>query len=101
MSYFILVKLKTNWHRHDYSETEAEKKPVQTGTPVFVRELKSRHFPRADDVIKYLKGQQLTMQYLQTNGFDVPIVVDTKDGLDMVVPPPNFSLYDVQNYIGI
>ncbi|XP_058791434.1 lysine-specific demethylase phf2-like isoform X3 [Phymastichus coffea] len=95
-----IMKVRTNWHRHNYSEMEAEGKPVQTGTPVFIRELKSRHFPKADDIVKHLKGQQLTMQYLQTNGFDIPIIVDIKDGLDMVVPPPNFSLYDVQTYIG-
>ena len=89
-----------NWHRHDYTEIDADNKPVQTGTPVFIRELKSRHFPRADDIIKHLKGQQLTMQYLQTNGFDSPIMVDTKDGLDIIVPPPNFNVQDVANHIG-
>lgn len=90
-----------NWHRHDYTEADADGKPVQTGTPVFVRELKSRHFPKADDIIKRLRGQQLTMQYLQANGFDYPIVVDSKDGLDMTVPPTNFSVYDVESYIGM
>ncbi|XP_016841156.1 lysine-specific demethylase phf2 isoform X1 [Nasonia vitripennis] len=94
------MKVKLNWHRHNYSEIQADSKPVQTGTPVFIRELKSRHFPRADDIVKHLRGQQLTMQYLQTNGFDIPIIVDSKDGLDMIVPPPNFSLYDIENYIG-
>ena len=94
------MKIKVNWHRHDYSEIQADVKPVQTGTPVFIRELKSRHFPKADDIIKHLRGQQLTMQYLQTNGFEIPIIVDSKDGLDMIVPPPNFSLYDIESYIG-
>lgn len=40
------VKLQTNFHRHNYSESEPENKPVQTGTAVFIKELKSRHFPR-------------------------------------------------------
>ncbi|XP_076276881.1 histone lysine demethylase PHF8 isoform X4 [Lasioglossum baleicum] len=95
-----LMKVKLNWHRHDYSETDADNKPVQTGTPVFIRELKSRHFPKADDIVKHVRGQQLTLQYLQTNGFENAIIIDGKDGLDMVVPPPNFSVYDVESYIG-
>ncbi|XP_076237493.1 histone lysine demethylase PHF8 isoform X4 [Calliopsis andreniformis] len=95
-----LMKAKLNWHRHDYSEADADTKPVQTGTPVFIRELKSRHFPKADDIVKHIRGQQLTLQYLQTNGFETPIIIDGKDGLDMIVPPPNFSVYDVESYIG-
>ncbi|KAG7207012.1 hypothetical protein KM043_000902 [Ampulex compressa] len=95
-----LMKVRMNWHRHDYSELDADTKPVQTGTPVFIRELKSRHFPKADDIVKHVRGQQLTLQYLQTNGFENPIIIDGKDGLDMTVPPPNFSVYDVESYIG-
>ncbi|XP_033213508.1 lysine-specific demethylase phf2-like isoform X2 [Belonocnema kinseyi] len=95
-----LMKARMNWHRHDYSEINAETKPVQTGTPVFIRELKSRHFPKADDVVKYLRGQQLTIQYLQNIGFDTPIIVDGKEGLDMIVPPSNFSVYDIEGYVG-
>lgn len=89
-----------NWHRHDYTERDAETKPVQTGTPVFTRELKSRHFPKADEVVKHVRGQQLTFQYLQTNGFETPIIIDGKEGLDMVVPPSSFSVYDVETHIG-
>lgn len=89
-----------NWHRHDYTERDADTKPVQTGTPVFIRELKSRHFPKADDIVKHVKGQQLTLQYLQTNGFETPIIIDGKDGLDMTVPPQSFSVYDVETYVG-
>ncbi|XP_017883997.1 histone lysine demethylase PHF8-like isoform X3 [Ceratina calcarata] len=95
-----LMKVRLNWHRHDYSEPDADAKPVQTGTPVFIRELKSRHFPKADEVVKHIRGQQLTLQYLQTNGFEAPIIIDGKDGLDMTVPPPNFSVYDIESYIG-
>ncbi|XP_053974344.1 histone lysine demethylase PHF8-like isoform X3 [Hylaeus volcanicus] len=95
-----LMKARLNWHRHDYSESDADTKPVQTGTPVFIRELKSRHFPKADEIVKHVRGQQLTLQYLQTNGFESPIIIDGKDGLDMVVPPPNFSVYDIESYIG-
>lgn len=89
-----------NWHRHDYTERDADTKPVQTGTPVFIRELKSRHFPKADEIVKHVKGQHLTLQYLQTNGFETPIIIDGKDGLDITIPPLSFSVYDVETYIG-
>ncbi|XP_032681112.1 lysine-specific demethylase 7A-like isoform X2 [Odontomachus brunneus] len=95
-----IMKVRTNWHRHDYSEYNADTKPVQTGTPVFIRELKTRHFPKADEIVKHLKGQQLSLQYLQTNGFENPIIVDGKESLDMTLPPSNFSVLDVENYIG-
>ncbi|XP_072747307.1 histone lysine demethylase PHF8 isoform X1 [Anoplolepis gracilipes] len=95
-----LMKTRMNWHRHDYTERDADTKPVQTGTPVFIRELKSRHFPKADEIVKHVKGQHLSLQYLQTNGFENPIIVDGKDGLDMTIPPQNFSVYDVETYIG-
>ncbi|XP_011630466.1 histone lysine demethylase PHF8-like isoform X1 [Pogonomyrmex barbatus] len=95
-----LMKVRTNWHRHDYSECDADTKPVQTGTPVFIRELKSRHFPKADEIVKHVKGYQLTFQYLQINGFETPIIIDGKDGLDMTVPPPSFNVNDVETYIG-
>ncbi|XP_011308381.1 histone lysine demethylase PHF8 isoform X2 [Fopius arisanus] len=93
-------KIRMNWHRHDYSEVDADSKPVQTGTPVFIRELKSRHFPKADEVVKNVRGQQLTLQYLEANGFETPFIINGKDGLDMNVPPSNFSVYDVESYIG-
>ncbi|XP_046745971.1 histone lysine demethylase PHF8-like isoform X1 [Diprion similis] len=95
-----LMKTRMNWHRHDYGESEASSKAVQTGTPVFIRELKSRHFSKSDDIIKHVRGQQLTLQYLQTHGFETPVIIDGKDGLDMTVPPANFSVYDVESYIG-
>lgn len=89
-----------NWHRHDHTEENADTKPVQTGTAVFIRELKSRHFPKADEMIKRVRGQQLTLQYLQNHGFSNPIIIDGKDGLDMTLPPSNFSVYDIESYIG-
>lgn len=94
------MKPRTNWHRHDYSEYNADLNPIQTGTPVFLRELRNRHFKDSKEVVKYLKGKQLTLQYLQTNGFENPIVIDEKEGLNMTVPPSSFSVFDVENYIG-
>lgn len=40
------VKKRRNWHRHDYTEIDDGSKPVQAGTRTFVKELRSRVFPR-------------------------------------------------------
>lgn len=47
-----------------------------------------------------MRGQQLTETLLQQQGFNNPIVIDGKDGLDMTIPLDNFSLYDVESYVG-
>lgn len=47
-----------------------------------------------------MRGQQLTENYLQQQGFNSPIVVDQKDGLDITLPSENFSIFDVEAYIG-
>ncbi|XP_056646362.1 lysine-specific demethylase 7B-like [Diorhabda sublineata] len=89
-----------NWHRHDYWDDNASTKPVQTGTPVFIKELCARHFTPETDVVMHMRGQQLTETFLKTHGFNKPISIDTKDGLDLTVPPENFSVYDVESFIG-
>jgi len=55
----------------------------------------------ADEIpILQLSGYDLTCEYLEQNGFDVPIIVDRPDGLDLHVPPPTFTVHDVENYVG-
>lgn len=46
-----------------------------------------------------LRGQQLTLPYLHSNGFTQPILVEGKDGLGLHVPQ-NFTVQDVENYVG-
>lgn len=75
-------------------------KPVQTGTPVFIRELCARHFASEVEVVLHMRGQQLTESYLKVHGFCNPIVIDGKEGLDITIPPDNFSVYDVESYVG-
>lgn len=96
----ILDKPYRNWHRHDYWDEDAGGKPVQTGTPVFIKELRARHFASEGEVVIHMRGQQLTDVYLQQQGFNSPIVVDQKDGLDITLPSENFSIFDVESYIG-
>lgn len=46
VSLCVAVKQRNNWHRHDYTEPDDGSKPVQAGTPVFIKELQTRTFPR-------------------------------------------------------
>lgn len=54
----------------------------------------------ADDILVKLSGCQLTMDFLEENGFDQPILVQKKDGLGMSMPAPTFYISDVENYVG-
>lgn len=47
-----------------------------------------------------LKGREATAEYLEKNGFTVPILVEVKDGLDLLVPPKTFSVHDVESTVG-
>ncbi|CAL1539070.1 unnamed protein product [Lymnaea stagnalis] len=98
----LVLKNRRNWHRHDYSEDGSKlKKAVQTGTVVFIKELKSRSFPSADEIpIKRLHGSQITAQYFEEEGFDVPILCEKKDGLGLTLPPPSISIQDIEQLVG-
>ncbi|KAJ7397133.1 Lysine-specific demethylase 7A [Pitangus sulphuratus] len=94
------MKKRRNWHRHDYTEPDDGSRPVQAGTRTFVKQLRARSFPSADEVILKMHGSQLTQRYLEKHGFDVPIMVPKLDGLGLRLPPPTFSVLDVERYVG-
>ncbi|XP_041837400.1 lysine-specific demethylase phf2 isoform X2 [Melanotaenia boesemani] len=93
------LKKKKNWSKHDTGQS-TDIKAVQNGSQVFIKELRSRTFPSADDVVVKLSGGQLTMDHLEENGFNEPILVQKKDGLGMSMPAPTFYISDVENYVG-
>ncbi|PVD24834.1 hypothetical protein C0Q70_15320 [Pomacea canaliculata] len=95
----LVLKKRRNWHRHDYSEEE-DGKAVQTGTIVFIKELKNRTFPSGDEIIKRMNGSDITKEYFHQHGFTVPILVEKKEGLGMILPPPSFSVEDVEKKVG-
>ncbi|XP_007950977.1 lysine-specific demethylase 7A [Orycteropus afer afer] len=95
-----LMKERRNWHRHDCTEVDDGSKPVQAGTRAFVTELRARVFPSADEVIVKMHGAQLTQRYLEKHGFDVPIMVPKLEDLGLRLPPPTFSVVDVERYVG-
>ncbi|KAM3914691.1 lysine-specific demethylase PHF2 isoform 3-T3 [Leptodactylus fuscus] len=93
------LKKKRNWHKHDTGQA-TDVKPVQNGSQVFIKELRSRTFPSAEDVVTKLNGGQLTVEYFEDTGFTEPILVPKKDGLGLSVPAPTFYVSDVENYVG-
>ncbi|XP_065909719.1 lysine-specific demethylase 7B-like [Dysidea avara] len=96
----LVLKRRRNWHRHDYSEINDGKKAIQSGTLAFVHKLKERDFSNLDDVLKRMKGSDLTIDYLEEHGFDYPILVENKDDLGLRVPPPSFKISDIERCVG-
>ncbi|CAJ0943179.1 unnamed protein product, partial [Ranitomeya imitator] len=97
---FTGLKKRRNWHRHDYTEADDGSKPVQAGTRTFVQQLRARSFPSADDIILRMNGSHLTQRYLEKHGFNSPIIVPQIEGLGLRLPPPTFSVMDVERYVG-
>ncbi|XP_034552090.1 histone lysine demethylase PHF8 [Notolabrus celidotus] len=80
--------------------TRDPSRPVKTGSVQFVRELRSRTFPNADEVLLKPSGAQLTVEFLEEHSFSVPVMVLRRDGLGMTLPPASFGVTDVEHYIG-
>ncbi|CAN9508196.1 unnamed protein product [Ophioblennius macclurei] len=95
-----LMKKRNNWHRHDYTEPDDGSKPVQAGTSVFVKKLQSRTFPSGEEILIRMKGEHVTTRYLERHGFNYPIMVTEMEGLGLKLPPPTFSVTDVEEYVG-
>lgn len=74
--------------------------PVQSGTLIFIKNLKTRFFPDGDEIILRTTGHDLSERYLEKKGFKVPILVENKEGLGLLVPPPTFTVSDVEQYVG-
>ena len=47
-----------------------------------------------------LRGDEVTYDRLSKNGFSKPILVHDKAGLDMRVPKSNFTVREVEAYVG-
>lgn len=45
-------------------------------------------------------GSDFNVDFLHNNGFDKPIIIGNKKGLGLVVPPSNFTIYDVEKKVG-
>eukprot|EP00731_Ephydatia_muelleri_P000114 Em0001g114a len=96
----LTLKRRRNWHRHDYTESNDDRKAVQTGTSVFVSKLKKAHFYSADEVVVRLHGSDVTVDFFEQHGFNTPLLVEHKEGLGLKVPPPTFTIADVERCVG-
>lgn len=58
-------------------------------------------FNSADEIpLLRLHGSELTSDFVDKHGFDTPVLVEKKDGLGLSLPPSNFSIQDVEFYVG-
>ena len=53
-----------------------------------------------DDILLKIRGQQLTLPFLHSNGFTQPIFIPNKDGLDLNVPPDTFTVHEIEELVG-
>ncbi|XP_069501408.1 histone lysine demethylase PHF8 isoform X2 [Ambystoma mexicanum] len=96
----VMKKRRGSQKQLDQQVIKEMTKPIQTGTQLFIKELRGRTFPSADEVILKPSGMQLTVEFLEENSFSVPILVLKKDGLGMTLPDSTFTVSDVEYYVG-
>lgn len=98
----------TNRHRHDRTEdvNAANVKPVQSGTEEFVCGLKKRQFVTLSEaeggtLLLKMRGHALTLPVLMKKGFNVPILIESKEGLEMSLPTEEqFTVDEAMKWIG-
>lgn len=99
-----VMKAKTNEHRHNPTEENADDKPPQVGTKVFNQNLVDRNFFDATDpggIAEVVhSGRELTLPYLSTSGFSRPILIPEADGLGLTAPDSDFGISDVPSSVG-
>ncbi|XP_062522565.1 lysine-specific demethylase 7A-like isoform X2 [Corticium candelabrum] len=97
-----LPKMKPmhNYHRHNYADPSENSKVVQSGTAIFVHNLKTRRFFNADEIVCRYRGSDMTLARLKAQGFSQPIIVDNQEGLGLVVPNDSFDILDVKQLVG-
>ncbi|XP_022191094.1 histone lysine demethylase PHF8 isoform X2 [Nilaparvata lugens] len=96
-----IMKIVFNRHRHDFYDKDGHDKPLETGSPLFIEELKKRrHFKSSEGLMVKMKGKDLTVEYLLENGFDRPILIEKKKGLGITLPPPTLTLRDIEEAVG-
>ncbi|CAF3589268.1 unnamed protein product [Adineta steineri] len=95
-----IYKQRKNQHRRDYSDANADNKPVESGTPAFITKLKRKVFPSCTPIITQLKGNQVNVEYLIKNGFTKPILVANRDGLELSLPSRTITLAEISDLVG-
>jgi len=60
--------------------------------------LVSSDFPKY--FVKDMKGEDVTLEHFQKQGFSTPLFIPDKAGLHITVPDPSFTVSDVRNMVG-
>lgn len=53
-----------------------------------------------EEILRRMKGEQVTPRYLERHGFNYPIMVTEMEDLGLKLPAPTFSVKDVEQYVG-
>lgn len=54
-----------------------------------------------DNIIVLENGHLFNIELVEKSGFKEPVLVQSSEGLDIVVPPSNFTVYDVEQHVGM
>ena len=73
---------------------------VESGTAAFIDHLKSRSFVSPEGIVSHSRGSEMTVAWLETHGFSHPIIIDNPTGLEIKLPPDDFSVKDIEHLIG-
>ena len=90
------LRKKKNKVYTDGISSEDEDDPMQTFDPE--EKIKSKNFPPY--FVSEYNGDEVTFELFQRTGFNNPIFVKEKTGLDIRVPNSSFSVSDVRNLVG-
>ena len=54
----------------------------------------------ATEVIITPNGSEVTTDWFNDNGFNTPLLIDQPEGLGLTVPTSDFTVADVERYVG-
>jgi len=60
--------------------------------------LVSKDFPKY--FVKEMRGEDVTLEHFQKQGFGIPLFIPDKSGLHLTVPDPSFTVSDVRSMVG-
>ncbi|KJE91122.1 hypothetical protein CAOG_002306 [Capsaspora owczarzaki ATCC 30864] len=66
----------------------------------FVDQLKSKAFAPMEQCVVVEEAAVVTPLYFATKGFSKPLLFRSSAGLDMMMPPPSFTVQDVLEHVG-
>ncbi len=96
-----LLRQKNSERRHyadAYGDSDEDDDHMMRQTFSVHDKLQSPRFPQY--FVKEILGNEVTVEYFQRTGFNVPLLVVEKTGLGMTAPGQEFTVTDVKNAVG-